>query len=219
MLNSNEEFFYKKCNGCLKYLPLQESFAKEKLGFLGYRSQCKSCRKEYRISRKSEIKEYHILNYIKNKEKIDAKHNDYRRNNPEGSRKYTKNWRINNLERRNKYKKEYYHLKKNDPLFFLKTRIRNRTRNAFKSKGLRKSKMSLSYLGCTIEELKLHIEKLFQSGMNWNNHGKWHLDHIIPIAIADTEEDVYKLNHYTNLQPLWAEDNIKKGDTICQIAQ
>ena len=47
--------------------------------------------------------------------------------------------------------------------------------------------------------------------MSWENQGKWHLDHIIPISSAKTEEDVIRLNHYTNFQPLWAEDNFKKG--------
>ena len=47
--------------------------------------------------------------------------------------------------------------------------------------------------------------------MNWENTGKWHLYHTKPLKLAETEEDVIKLNHYTNFQPLWAEDNLKKG--------
>lgn len=48
--------------------------------------------------------------------------------------------------------------------------------------------------------------------MNWENYGEWHLDHIIPISYAKTIEDIYKLNHYTNLQPLWASENLSKGN-------
>jgi hypothetical protein len=50
--------------------------------------------------------------------------------------------------------------------------------------------------------------------MSWDNHGKWHIDHIIPLASAETEEDIYRLSHYTNLQPLWAEDNWRKNSKI-----
>jgi hypothetical protein len=47
--------------------------------------------------------------------------------------------------------------------------------------------------------------------MTWSNMGEWHIDHIKPLATAKTEKDVYELNHYTNLQPLWAKDNLSKG--------
>jgi hypothetical protein len=58
------------------------------------------------------------------------------------------------------------------------------------------------------------LEKQFVVGMSWDNRNKWHIDHIIPLSSAKTEEEIYKLAHYTNLQPLWAEDNLSKGDTI-----
>jgi len=69
-------------------------------------------------------------------------------------------------------------------------------------------------LGCTPQELILHIEKQFKPGMNWNNwsvHG-WHLDHIVPLDSGKNQEEVEKLCHYTNLQPLWAEENLKKSN-------
>jgi hypothetical protein len=68
-------------------------------------------------------------------------------------------------------------------------------------------------LGCTIEELWKHLEKKFKPGMTKENHGKWHVDHIIPCAIFDLSkpEEQIKCFHYTNLQPLWAIDNIRKG--------
>jgi hypothetical protein len=69
-------------------------------------------------------------------------------------------------------------------------------------------------LGCTIDEFIKHIESQFTKGMTLENHGEWHLDHIIPLASADTEEDVIRLNHYTNFQPLWAKDNLSKGCKI-----
>ena len=74
----------------------------------------------------------------------------------------------------------------------------------------------MDIVGCSPTELREHIEKQFTDGMSWDNYGTygWHLDHIIPLSTAETREDVFKLNHYTNLQPLWATDNLKKGKKI-----
>ena len=71
-------------------------------------------------------------------------------------------------------------------------------------------------IGCTPEFLKEYLEKQFKSGMTWKNHSLkgWHIDHIIPLNSAKTPEVVEKLMHYTNLQPMWAEDNIKKSNKI-----
>ena len=78
----------------------------------------------------------------------------------------------------------------------------------------KKSAKSETILGCTILEFRNYIESKFTEGMSLNNHGEWHLDHIIPLASATTEEDIIRLNHYTNFQPLWAKDNLIKGCKI-----
>ena len=80
---------------------------------------------------------------------------------------------------------------------------------------------TLDLLGCSVEELWIHLEKQFTAGMTRENHGRngWHIDHIIPCASFDLSdpEQQSQCFHYTNLQPLWAEDNIKKGNKIiCQ---
>ncbi len=69
-------------------------------------------------------------------------------------------------------------------------------------------------LGCKIIEFIPYMEKQFKSGMSWSNHGKWHIDHIFPLSKAKNIEHAHSLCHYTNLQPLWAIDNIKKGAKI-----
>jgi hypothetical protein len=67
-------------------------------------------------------------------------------------------------------------------------------------------------IGCTYRELAVHIERQFEPGMTWKNMGKWHVDHIVPVAhFLEHDPDGVMWNHYTNLQPLWAKDNLSKG--------
>jgi hypothetical protein len=79
-----------------------------------------------------------------------------------------------------------------------------------------KSGSAIRDLGCTVEELKKHLETHFQPGMTWDNYGEWHVDHKIPLSSFDLSNPVEfkKSCHYTNLQPLWALDNIRKSDTL-----
>ena len=138
--------------------------------------------------------------------------------NPELRKKMneqSKEWRKKNPERvkekRNKWISDNY---KNNPLYYLRKQISSRTRLFLRRKGLMKSESTESMLGCDYVTFVKHIESLFKDGMNWDNKDKWHLDHIIPLSSADTVEEINKLGHYTNLQPLWAEDNLKKGNRI-----
>ena len=71
-------------------------------------------------------------------------------------------------------------------------------------------------MGCSFEFLKIHLESKFQKGMAWINYGKWHVDHIIPLSSATTVESISKLCHFTNLQPLWAFDNLSKNGKIIE---
>jgi hypothetical protein len=79
-----------------------------------------------------------------------------------------------------------------------------------------KNNTTFKILGCSPEDLKIHLEKQFKEGMCWDNYGYygWHVDHKIPLDSAKTEGDVYKLCHYTNLQPLWRKDNSKKSNKL-----
>ena len=80
--------------------------------------------------------------------------------------------------------------------------------------NITKKNKTFEIVGCTPEFLKEHLEKQFVDGMTWENRNEWHIDHITPLSSAKTEEELYKLCHYTNLQPLWAEENLKKGNKI-----
>jgi transcription-repair coupling factor (superfamily II helicase) len=103
---------------------------------------------------------------------------------------------------------------KTDPLYNFKKKLRNNIRNSFKRGGFTKETKTKEILGAEWEVIKEYFEKRFQEGMTWDNQGEWHIDHILPISTATSHEDVIRLNHYTNLQPLWAEDNIKKSDEL-----
>jgi hypothetical protein len=100
---------------------------------------------------------------------------------------------------------------KEDILFRLSHNLSRRIREAFKFLG--KTNRAIDILGCSVEEAKSHVESLFQPGMTWDNYGyfTWHIDHVIPISSGKTADELKKLCHFSNLQPLWALDNIKKG--------
>ena len=91
--------------------------------------------------------------------------------------------------------------------------VRTQVNSSLRRNGQIKDKSTLGYLGCDLETLKLHLEKQFVDGMTWSNHGEWHVDHIIPLAYNEPAmEEVKQRLHYTNLQPLWAVDNMSKGN-------
>lgn len=85
-----------------------------------------------------------------------------------------------------------------------------------KMQGKRKAGSAVKDLGCTLMELMDHLESKFQDGMNWENYGEWHIDHIKPLSMFDlTNEEDFKIAvHYKNLQPLWAIDNLKKSNKV-----
>jgi hypothetical protein len=103
--------------------------------------------------------------------------------------------------------------RKSDLEFKLRGDISSRTRSAIKRSGIKKTSKTIILLGCSIKELKFHLEKQFQEDMSWDNYGLWHIDHIKPCSsfnLLDPEEQK-KCFHYSNLQPLWAKDNLSKS--------
>lgn len=130
----------------------------------------------------------------------------------------TRNWAQENKEIANKTIRDR---KKKEPLFRLGCNLRSTIKDSFKRacKGAyKKSDNTESILGCTMQEFILHLQSLFTEGMTLENHGNcedcWHIDHKIPISSAKTEDEIVKLNHYTNLQPLWRSDNLSKGKKL-----
>jgi len=155
--------------------------------------------------------------YEKNREYILQQRKKYVNDNKDLIYSKNRDWVKDNIEDRREYLLNYVKDRmKKDNIFRLRTKISDLVRGSFKRQGWTKNTKTQSIIGCDWSTFKEHIENQFQEGMTWDNHGEWHYDHIIPISSAKTEEEVYKLNHYTNFQPLWAEDNLRKSDKISE---
>jgi hypothetical protein len=127
-------------------------------------------------------------------------------------KKYYENNKIRILIKNKNYNKNRL---KNDDFFRLKTYVRNRINKFLKSKNMNKKNSTFEIVGCSPEFLREYIENKFTDGMNWGLIGKQiHIDHIIPLSSAKSEKEIYNLCHYTNLQPLWANDNLVKCNKI-----
>jgi hypothetical protein len=166
----------------------------------GLRYYCRECQK-YMAKRYSEKKG----DEIKEKRKL------WRINNLDFAREVDRKSKLKHAKKIYQKNKERYNT---DKIFRLKQLLRKRLRDILLSKKISKSVHIMDLIGCSVFEFKEHLEKQFNNGMTWDNQGKWHIDHKIPLASVNTEEELYKLCHYTNLQPLWAEDNLKKGSKI-----
>jgi len=171
--------------------------------------------------------------YENNKSKITIRNNEYVKKNSEKTKQYKKEWAKTNTIKLKEKRKLYYEENKKilqekikerlktDPLYALKVSLRKSTLKAFVKINCKKPNKTTDILGCTFEYFKTYLESKFESWMNWDNRGKyngelnfgWDIDHIIPLDTAQTLEDVIRLSHYTNLQPLCSYTNrvIKKN--------
>lgn len=166
---------------------------------------CKDCTNEQK--RKGGIYHHHEIKNAEKKKGVEK----YKIYNNE----YIKKWNKEHRKKLNKYDAEYRKKRlKNDELYKLKLTIRKSILSSFKRMNWSKSSKTQHMLGCDWETFKIYMENQFKEGMTWENHGDWHYDHIIPICEAKNEEDLIKLNHYTNFQPLWAQENLKKSNKI-----
>jgi hypothetical protein len=198
----------KTCNKCKDEKPLDD-FSRNKQSKDNLQSKCKLCcsfdKRIWNEKNKINIKEYNKSWNIYNKERIQEYDKIYKHNNKERIQEYDKLNKNKKLE----YKKKRY---KEDIKYRLGELIRSNIYFSLKNK---KSKRTQEIINCTIEEFKIYLENKFESWMDWDNQGKyngelnygWDIDHIIPLSSAKTEEEILKLNHYTNLQPLCSKIN------------
>jgi hypothetical protein len=192
----------------------------------GKHSYCKPCsnqkNKEWRL--KNQEKRRESLKRWK-KENVD-KIKEYKKNRKptENEKRGKQLWLMANAEKIKQYRKEYKKnnqkklsqadklRKQQDPTYRAICSIRSRVSGLCRDICNGKKRSSTKAIGLARDEFRLYIESLFKEGMTWDNYGSWHIDHIKPLSLAKTEDEVMKLNHYTNLQPLWAIDNLKKSN-------
>lgn len=205
----------KVCTKCNKSLSLG-SFYKHKLTSDKLTHDCKECIKkrsrDYRKENKHKRAEQDKKYYHNNKEKIKKYQKKYQKENKEHLLEYKKEWYEKNRERViERVGKNHRKRLKEDINYKLAYYLRCRLRSSIKKNA--KSGSFVRDLGCSIDELKAHLECQFKPGMTWDNYGKWHIDHIMPLASFNlsNREQFLKACHYTNLQPLWAEENLSKG--------
>ena len=151
--------------------------------------------------------------------KLQQKNRDYRRRNQNPSKeqarqqKYYLENKINLSEKHKLYHKEK---RQTDILFKIADNLRSRIRGFINCGKVSKNNKTFQLIGCSPNVVKVYLESKFDEKMDWSNYGLhgWHIDHIVPLSSAKTEEDLYKLCHYTNLQPLWAKDNWSKSNKL-----
>lgn len=191
----------KVCTKCKQTKAFTE-FHKRSSTPCGLTSRCKVCRnasvKKWQQNNREKVKENGRKWAQTNREKVNAL-NRKRRKRP----KYKKRRNARERERNN-----------TDPQFRLAKNLRSRLWYALKGKT--KSASTMALLGCTVAYLIKHLESQFQPGMTWENQKEWHVDHMMPCASFDLEdpEQQKQCFHYTNLQPMWATENMSKNDKV-----
>ena len=168
--------------------------------------------KKYREKNKEAIREQVKEYKKKNREAIREQAKEYYEKNKEAVREQVKEYKKKNREAIREYARYSY---RNNVQFKMGTLLRSRFNNLIRKQNVNKTHSVLELTGCDLKFLIKHIEDQFKEGMSWDNwsYDGWHVDHIIPLSSFDLTdiEEQKKAFHYTNLQPLWAKENLSKG--------
>ena len=213
----NKKNYYSKNKD--KFLEYQTEFRKDNT------EKIKDYHLNYYENNKEALKEYKKKYYFDNKDRLIEKSNLYYGNNTEIILEKSKRYNNINKSKINEYKRVYNKSKRDsDPLFRLKNNIRTYIYTSLRNKDYKKESTTFEIIGLSQIEFIKYIESKFDDWMTWENYGKyngelnygWDIDHIIPMSSANTEDEIYKLNHYTNLQPLCSKINrdIKRDKII-----
>lgn len=184
----------------------ESEFYKDKTSPDGLCICCKVCKRQYEIDTKDKIAERKRKYFSENKEYLCSRDKEYKGKNKEKRKTWERKYRESTREARRVYEREYVAKRKlEDPLFLFQQQARSLLHRAFNRRGFQKSHRAHTLFGCSYSQLMQHLGP--------KPSGKCHLDHICPISQARTEEEVYKLQHYSNLQWLSAHENLSKSDS------
>lgn len=179
------------------------------------RKDCKKCFRARQDPQKKlrNQKKYYRLH---RQERLDYNHNYYELNK-EGLKSYQKIYNHVNRQKVRTLQRKIHKRNRSNPIYRIKRALRARVSQAVKNKA-QKAAGTSELVGCSIAQLIRHLEIQFQPGMTWDNYGDWHIDHIRPCASFDFSNPEHQRAcfHYSNLQPLWARDNLTKGDSISE---
>ena len=201
-----------KAQGMKRYFtgkPCKHGHVAERNTRLAY---CYECSKE-----KSKL--FHLENRDKILEEMSVRNKAYYTKNQENIKAQTLKYQKDNASKRTSYKSAWSKQRaKDDPVYAMKLRLRKMLHRLYNVIHMKRKRTSTTEaeLGYTAQEAKSHIERQFLRGMTWENHGKWHIDHIVPIGQFDitTDEGRKAANALTNLRPIWAKDNLRKSDAV-----
>ena len=233
----------KKCKKCEINKELNE-FHKDRNLKSGHMNVCKDCRRLHQQKNADKIKTYKKKYREEHREEIKDNMKEYREKNSEEIRYYSKKYACENKEEKNERSKQYYYKNKKrskelnkiwinknkkrirelNKKYYSINKIKNKhiitwrklLESALRRMGKIKNKRTINMLGYTPGDLKSYMESLFIEGMSWRNHGEWHIDHKIPLNAFNPETPMSIVNSLENLQPLWAKDNMSKGNKILE---
>lgn len=211
----------KKCANCLEVKSIFD-FPKNHRSKDLLDTNCKLCRnlknKKYRDCNSDKVKSSRKKYYASNIQKMREEKTKYYQKNKDKKAAYDKIYRTKNKKKLNKQKKDWEkrRLLSGDHTTKIAKNLRRRINHVLK--GTNKSASTIQLLGCSIEQFLVYLESMFLENMSWDNYGTngWHIDHIRPCSSfnLNDENDQKKCFHYSNLRPLWAIDNLKKGKLI-----
>jgi hypothetical protein len=176
------------------------------------REKARENTRRWRLANPERVKENNARWRKKNPGESAKRSLEWREKNPERHRALNRRWYLDNRDRWNENcRKRITKRRQTDSAFQITCSLRSRLSQAIKDNP--KSARTMELIGCSIIQLRAHLESKFTFGMSWENYGGWHVDHIRPCVSFDLSNPAQQREcfHFTNLQPLWAIDNLKKG--------
>lgn len=180
-----------------------------------HREQIKQTHAKWREENRDHVREKARQNYEKNPEAHKERVERYKSSHQEQIRESNRRYREENKQKRTDYERIK---RQTDPVYRFRTSFRCLISTYLRKKGYQGKKNVWEVVGCDFYTFLEYIQSQFEEGMTMENYGHkkgcWNIDHIIPICTAETDEDLERLNHYTNLRPMWASDNYRKSRKI-----